>query len=239
MISDCPSEGGAHSSLGMRIWFPSSPQSPPPPCQRGSPVLKTLKKLSDDLSPSSPLFTPKQEEFSCGGAHILSKKLLNLELRTRETETSEVTRPALDPACLFTPPNSPHTIDPVHLVKADQNQMMRSGSETAPWASAADPHSEGVVTHFHPWSSFACLFKNEAECFLFFCFSSIGGLVFECLAALRSDCSSVTRLGELQEEEEAQDEEEEAEYSNDEVFSLELERGERGLGLALVDTRVS
>lgn len=28
-------------------------------------------------------------------------------------------------------------------------------------------------------------------------------------------------------------------YSNDEVFSLELERSERGLGLALVDIRVS
>ncbi|KAM4715861.1 ras-associating and dilute domain-containing protein isoform 2-T2 [Anableps anableps] len=69
---------------------------------------------------------------------------------------------------------------------------------------------------------------------------SEGGLVSECLAALnadhlKSDCSSVKRLVELKEEEE-EAEEEEAD-DNDEVFSLELERGERGLGLALVDTR--
>lgn len=43
---------------------------------------------------------------------------------------------------------------------------------------------------------------------------------------------------ELKEEEEEKDEEEEEDYNTDEVFSLELERGEKGLGLALVDTRV-
>ncbi|XP_028264584.1 ras-associating and dilute domain-containing protein-like [Parambassis ranga] len=61
--------------------------------------------------------------------------------------------------------------------------------------------------------------------------SEEGGLVFECLAALKSDCSSLKRLVEVKEEEEADDD------LNNEVFSLELERGERGLGLALVDTR--
>ncbi|KAM4524470.1 ras-associating and dilute domain-containing protein isoform 1-T1 [Odontesthes bonariensis] len=165
--------------------------------------LHKLREFISSLSDSQLKITAEhQEEFGCGGAHILSQKLFNVELRTRDTETIEVTRSALDPACLLTPPNRPHTIEP------DQNYMMRGGGETAPWSSAADPHSEG-------------------------------GLVFECLSALRSDCSSVTRLGELQEEEEAQDEEEEADYSNDEVFSLELERGDRGLGLALVDTRAT
>lgn len=51
------------------------------------------------------------------------------------------------------------------------------------------------------------------------------------------------RIVELKEEEDEQDGEEEADDhyddSHDEVFSLELARGERGLGLALVDTRVS
>lgn len=62
--------------------------------------------------------------------------------------------------------------------------------------------------------------------------------MFECLAALKSDSSSMKQLVEVKEEEE---EEEEADDDDlhDEVFSLELERGERGLGLALVDTRVS
>ncbi|XP_014830763.1 PREDICTED: ras-interacting protein 1-like [Poecilia mexicana] len=69
-----------------------------------------------------------------------------------------------------------------------------------------------------------------------------GGLVSECLAALnadhlKSDCDTVKRLLELKEEEEEAGEEEVDD--NDEVFSLELERGETGLGLALVDTRVS
>lgn len=72
----------------------------------------------------------------------------------------------------------------------------------------------------------------------------------ECLAALnadhlKSDCGTVKRLVELKEEEEEAEEAEEEEAreedvdSNDEVFSLELERGKTGLGLALVDTRVS
>lgn len=69
---------------------------------------------------------------------------------------------------------------------------------------------------------------------------SEGGLVSECLEALnadhsKSDSSCVKRLVELKdEEEEAQEEEAE---DNVEVFSLDLERSERGLGLALVDTR--
>ncbi|XP_032431065.1 ras-associating and dilute domain-containing protein [Xiphophorus hellerii] len=67
-----------------------------------------------------------------------------------------------------------------------------------------------------------------------------GGLVSECLAALnadhlKSDCGTVKRLVELKEEEEEAGEEEVD--SNDEVFSLELERSETGIGLALVDTR--
>lgn len=53
----------------------------------------------------------------------------------------------------------------------------------------------------------------------------------------------MNRIVELKEEEDEQEgeEEEDDHYddSNDEVFSLELERGERGLGLALVDTKVS
>ncbi|CAL8262864.1 unnamed protein product [Arctogadus glacialis] len=63
-----------------------------------------------------------------------------------------------------------------------------------------------------------------------------GSLVSEFLAALTSDRRSV--IGALMEEEEEEEEEEEAEEEEEDlVFSLELERGERGLGLALVDAR--
>ncbi|XP_044034960.1 ras-associating and dilute domain-containing protein isoform X2 [Siniperca chuatsi] len=165
-------------------------------------------------SPPSPSFTQYMHEFSSCGALLLSQKLRNLELQTRETETNETRRSALDPSCLLTPPNTPHIIDPVDLVKAYQDKRMKGDSETLPWSSGVDAHDEG-------------------------------GLVFECLAALKvdrlkSDCPRMKRFVELIEEEEEQEEEEADDHyddNNDEVFSLELERGERGLGLALVDTR--
>lgn len=58
----------------------------------------------------------------------------------------------------------------------------------------------------------------------------------ECLAALKSDGTCMNKIVELEEEEE---EDYEDDGKDEEVFSLELERGELGLGLALVDTRVS
>ncbi|CAL8304692.1 unnamed protein product [Lota lota] len=65
-----------------------------------------------------------------------------------------------------------------------------------------------------------------------------GSLVSEFLAALTADRRSVVGvLKEEEEEEEEAEEEEEEEEEDDLVFSLELERGERGLGLALVDAR--
>lgn len=69
--------------------------------------------------------------------------------------------------------------------------------------------------------------------------------MFECLAALKvdrlkSDCAGMKRIVELiEEEEECEEAEDLYDDNNDEVFSLELERDERGLGLALVDTGVS
>ncbi|KAG7246922.1 hypothetical protein CRUP_005231, partial [Coryphaenoides rupestris] len=70
-------------------------------------------------------------------------------------------------------------------------------------------------------------------------------LVSEFLAALtadrRSGISEVLKEEEEEEEVEEMEEMEEEEDSSEEdrVFSLELERGERGLGLALVDARDS
>uniref|UniRef100_A0A3P9B9M0 Ras-associating and dilute domain-containing protein n=1 Tax=Maylandia zebra TaxID=106582 RepID=A0A3P9B9M0_9CICH len=114
-------------------------------------------------------------KFSSSGANILSQKLRNLELQTRETETSESRRSVLDPSCLLTPPNSP-----LILGRTDQ-----------------------------------CLAALKVD-------------------RLKSDCSNMKTLVELKEEEEEHGDEEEA---DEEVFSLELERGERGIGLALIDTR--
>lgn len=69
--------------------------------------------------------------------------------------------------------------------------------------------------------------------------------MFECLAALKVDMkpnfSGSKRLVDLKEEEPEENEEEIDDYYddiNDEVFSLELERSQSGLGLALVNTRV-
>lgn len=70
--------------------------------------------------------------------------------------------------------------------------------------------------------------------------------MFECLAALKvdvkTDFSGAKRLVDLKEEEQEENEEgfgDPFDDINDEVFSLELKRSESGLGLALVDTRVS
>ncbi|XP_070847159.1 ras-associating and dilute domain-containing protein-like, partial [Chaetodon trifascialis] len=163
-------------------------------------------------SPPSPSSNQYMDEFNSCGALLLSQKLRNLQLQTRETETSAMRRSALDPSCLLTPPNTPHTIDPVDLLKAYQGNLVKGDGETLAWSSGGDAHDEG-------------------------------GLVFECLAALKvdmkSDCPSMKRFVELKEEEELEEEEADDHYddNNDELFSLELERGERGLGLALVDTR--
>ncbi|XP_071329288.1 ras-associating and dilute domain-containing protein [Trachinotus anak] len=166
-------------------------------------------------SPPSPLSTHYLDEFSSCGALLLSQKLRHLELQIRETASSEVRRSALDPSCLLTPPNTPHIMEPVDLGKAAQDKRMKADRETLPCSSGEDDE---------------------------------GGLVFECLSALKSDrfksdCPHMKKIkeeeGEQEEQEEEQEEQEEDHYddSSHEVFSLELERGERGLGLALVDTR--
>lgn len=73
--------------------------------------------------------------------------------------------------------------------------------------------------------------------------SSTGGLVFECLAALKVDMKSdfphAKSTSDVKREKQKEVVDDHYDYSNDEVFSLELERSERGLGLALVDIRVS
>lgn len=66
----------------------------------------------------------------------------------------------------------------------------------------------------------------------------------ECLAALttdglKSECTNMRKIVELKEEEAEEVEEEDDDNNDEEIFSLQLERGEQGLGLALVDTRVS
>nr|XP_040031723.1 ras-associating and dilute domain-containing protein-like isoform X3 [Gasterosteus aculeatus aculeatus] len=133
-----------------------------------------------------------------------------IDLELEGREAGDANRSAQDPSCLLTPPNNPRHVDPVE-------KWMKGDSETLPWSSSVNAHDEG-------------------------------GLVFECLAALEVDCSkldshSVKRFVNLKEEEEEVEEVEEAgdhhNDSNDEVFSLELERGEQGLGLTLVDTRDS
>lgn len=81
-------------------------------------------------SPPSPLSSHYLDDFSSCGALLLSQKLRNLELQTREMKRS-----ALDPSCLLTPPNTPHVIDPGDLVKAEQDKWMQADSETLPPSS--------------------------------------------------------------------------------------------------------
>ncbi|KAM4623638.1 ras-associating and dilute domain-containing protein-like [Polymixia lowei] len=171
--------------------------------------------IASPSSPSSPCSTHYPDEFISPGALLLSQKLRTLELQTRETETTGQGRSALDPSCLLTPPNTPHDLELVDLQKDHLDEKMVATIDThpgeAPWSTGVDLHEEG-------------------------------GLVSECLAALTADClkldcTNMKKIVELKEEEEVEDENDD--NSDEEVFSLELERGERGLGLALVDARDS
>ncbi|XP_029933190.1 ras-associating and dilute domain-containing protein isoform X2 [Myripristis murdjan] len=185
-----------------------------------SPVEVILPQLSvQSPSPTSPISSPPSptstppsahclDEFSSCGALLLSQKLRNLELQTAGSKRS-----ALDPSCLLTPPNTPYSLELVDVEKENQDKWMKAGSETHPWSSGVNVHEEG-------------------------------GLVSECLAALtadglKSECTNMRKIVELkEEEEEAEEVEEDDDDNNDEeIFSLQLERGEQGLGLALVDTR--
>lgn len=125
-----------HSPSSIFAPLPPSPPSPPSPSSPSTP------------SPF-PLFTSYLDEFSSSGANILSQKLRNLELQTRETETSESRRSVLDPSCLLTPPNSPLILGRTDQVKEDQDKWMKSDDETLPWLSGVDAHDEGIERHFH------------------------------------------------------------------------------------------
>ncbi|XP_074518620.1 ras-associating and dilute domain-containing protein-like [Halichoeres trimaculatus] len=178
----------------------------------------SLHELQSPLPPSppSPRSPPSVQHFneisSCG-ALLLSHKLRNLEIQGRETDSGSIRRSAaLDSSCLPTPPNTPHIIHPIDLVKADK--WVRGESETLPWSCSLDPHDKG-------------------------------GLMFECLSALRGDSfrkeyPSLKRFVKLKEEEEKQEVEEADDHYDDddyELFSIELQRGACGVGLALIDTR--
>lgn len=84
-----------------------------------------------------------------------------------------------------------------------------------------DPHHPGQDKEPSPCPSTEDVHEEGFEC------ESL------CPPALRDD-SSMKPLVELKEEEEDGSD---FDNNNDEVFSLELERGERGIGLALLDTR--
>lgn len=77
----------------------SLPSPPSPPSQLSTP-------FPPQQSPS-----PPSDLNSCGA--LLTQKLKSLELQFRETDLSPLTqrRSALDPSCLLTPPNTPHSLE--------------------------------------------------------------------------------------------------------------------------------
>ncbi|KAM9425904.1 ras-associating and dilute domain-containing protein-like [Pholidichthys leucotaenia] len=157
------------------------------------------------LPPPSSLLTCCPGNFTSCGGHMLLHKLRELELQTRETETGEVRWSGLDPSCLLSPANTPHTTHPV------PDPVEKADGEMLAWPSAVGGQDEA-------------------------------GLALQCLSALKgdgvkSDCSSMKTLMEVKEEEDVEEAGDHYDNMNDEVFSLELQKGERGLGLALVDTR--
>ncbi|XP_046888504.1 ras-associating and dilute domain-containing protein-like [Hypomesus transpacificus] len=152
------------------------------------PAEKLLSQVS--LQGSPPPGSPGTGLDSCGD--ILTQKLRSLELQSREMQPGGVRRSGLDPSCLLTPPNTPHSLEP--LDPETEHPYGGRGREGQP-----------------PWSSFTSGDHQEDD-------------VFE-EDFLSADCTDSSLLGE------------EVEEADQEVFTLELQRGERGLGLALVDAR--
>ncbi|XP_054612941.1 ras-associating and dilute domain-containing protein isoform X2 [Dunckerocampus dactyliophorus] len=174
---------------------------------------KTLhhRPSSSVSPPRAPSSTQYLDDFSSCGALLLSQKLRDLQ--TRETDTTEPRRSALDPSCLLTPPNTPLIIDPVHFPREEKDTLVKVQSDTHPCSARVGGHNED-------------------------------GFMFECLAPLNDDrvnpdYTCMKRIFELIEEEEEEAEEMNNHFddNNDEIFSLEIQRDENGLGLALVDTR--
>ncbi|KAM3592333.1 uncharacterized protein V6R79_016753 [Siganus canaliculatus] len=185
----------------------------PPEKAQDRPSPSSTSGVLPPSPPSSPSPSPVQclDDFNTCGAFLLSQKLKDLELQSRVTEAVNTRKSAVDPSCLLTPPNTPHIVEPGDLTEAHQEKCVTGDRALLPWSAATDAHEEG-------------------------------GLVFECLAALKADRTSngsgVNRFVVLEEEEEEEEELDDFyDDNNDELFSLELERGDRGLGLALVDTR--
>ncbi|XP_068161220.1 ras-associating and dilute domain-containing protein-like isoform X2 [Antennarius striatus] len=157
-------------------------------------------------SPSTPFCSSIHlDEFTSCGALLLTQKLRSLQLQTRETESSETRRSTLDPSCLLTPPNTPHLTDPIDMMTTNQDEYVGVESET-----------------LGTWSSDVGEYDE-------------GGLVFECLSALKVDVKPDLSSMERCVEEEEEGINDHCDNNNDELFSLELERDERGLGLTLVD----
>ncbi|XP_077482760.1 ras-associating and dilute domain-containing protein isoform X2 [Stigmatopora argus] len=93
--------------------------------------------------PDSPPSTPSPslpfaihgslDYFSSCGAHLLSQKSQNMELRTGEMKNADIRRSAPDRSCLLTPPKTPLILDHVNFSNEDQD---------VPAVSDVDAHSE-------------------------------------------------------------------------------------------------
>ncbi|XP_077482759.1 ras-associating and dilute domain-containing protein isoform X1 [Stigmatopora argus] len=96
--------------------------------------------------PDSPPSTPSPslpfaihgslDYFSSCGAHLLSQKSQNMELRTGEMKNADIRRSAPDRSCLLTPPKTPLILDHVNFSNEDQD---------VPAVSDVDAHSEGSL----------------------------------------------------------------------------------------------
>lgn len=99
-------------------------------------------------SPPSPSYPPPPyhlDDFNPSGALLLSQKLRNLELQSRDTESDGTSRLALDPYCLLTPSKTLHIIERADLVRTDQDKWTKADNETFPWSSDGNAHDEGTV----------------------------------------------------------------------------------------------
>lgn len=97
----------------------------------------TVQNPSSSPSPSSSSSAHCPDDSTACGALLLSQRLRKLELQISEMETVGMRRSTEDTSCLLTPPNTPHNMDLVDLVK---------DSERNSWSCDEDGDDEGKNT---------------------------------------------------------------------------------------------
>ncbi|XP_037546653.1 ras-associating and dilute domain-containing protein-like [Nematolebias whitei] len=96
---------------------------------------------------SLPPSSAHHNKLSCDSLQVLAQKLKHLEVQHKETKSSELKMAAAEPTLLLTPHGTPHLMDRVEMVKAEEESLLPSSAS----------NGEGVL-------AFECLAELTTDC---------------------------------------------------------------------------